>query len=62
MTRLSILGLLALAGCQTATPAVIDTACDWVRVIYVHSDDRLTNATAAAILAHDEKVKANCGR
>ena len=61
MRRTSVGLLLALAGCQQPAPVVVDTACDWVRPIYVSSQDQLTRATAAAILAHDEKVAANCG-
>jgi hypothetical protein len=33
---------------------IIDTGCDWTRPIYVSAQDVLTDATARAILAHDE--------
>jgi len=57
--------LLALAGCPaTCPPAVdpevvtktriVDTSCDWVRPIYLDKADVLTDATAKAILAHDQ--------
>ena len=52
--------LALLAGCQAA-PQLVDTACDWVRPIYVADQDILTEPTAAAILAHDRKWQTNCG-
>ena len=52
--------LLALLGGCTVAPQLVDTACDWVRPIYVSSEDQLTEPTAAAILAHDRKWQENC--
>jgi len=40
---------------------IIDTGCDWTRPIYVSALDVLTEATAQAILAHDEAGAAHCG-
>jgi hypothetical protein len=40
---------------------IIDTGCDWTRPIYVSALDVLTDATAQAILAHDEAGAAHCG-
>lgn len=66
---LVVLGLLALAGCQTASPAapepvpvfkpkVIDSACSWTQVITV-TKDRLTDAAASTIIAQlDADLKA----
>lgn len=39
---------------------VIDTACKWVVPIYISKTDKLTDATARAILAHNETVERNC--
>lgn len=39
---------------------IIDTACDWVRPIYVHSTDTLTPGTARQILAHNETWESIC--
>lgn len=44
-----------------AQPIVIDTACDWVRVIRLDfSSDVLSPETARQILAHNRAVKALC--
>jgi hypothetical protein len=40
---------------------VIDTACDWVKPIYVAKGDILSDETAKQILAHDQAGAANCG-
>jgi hypothetical protein len=40
---------------------IIDTGCDWTRPIYVSALDVLTDATAQAILAHDEAGATHCG-
>lgn len=39
---------------------VIDTACDWVRPVYVSKDDVFTPGTARQILAHNETWEAQC--
>lgn len=61
----SVLACVLLAGCatdcpQTAVPEVVaktrivDTSCDWVKPIYLDKSDVLSDATAKAILAHDQ--------
>ena len=44
------------------TPVVVDTACNWVRVIYLtdHDIDVLDKQTKRDILAHNNSVLANC--
>jgi hypothetical protein len=65
------LSLLVLAGCAATcppTPApevvtktrIVDTACDWVKPIYLDKADVLTDATAKAILAHDQAGAKEC--
>lgn len=39
---------------------IVDTACDWVRPVYVHSLDQLTPGTARQILAHNETWEKVC--
>ncbi|WP_348636533.1 hypothetical protein ABKQ06_09235 [Klebsiella pneumoniae] len=43
-------------------PVVIDTACSWVRIIYLtgHDIDVLDKQTKRDILAHNKAVQANC--
>ena len=45
-----------------AKPEVIDTACSWVRIIYLtdHDIDVLDKQTKRDILAHNKAVQANC--
>ena len=45
-----------------AKPEVIDTACSWVRIIYLtdHDIDVLDRQTKRDILAHNKSVQANC--
>jgi hypothetical protein len=65
--------LLALAGCAATCPPpnslppevvtktrVVDTSCDWVKPIYLDKADVLSDATAQAILAHDNAGAKNC--
>jgi hypothetical protein len=61
-----------LAGCAATCPPptqppevvtktrVVDTSCDWVKPIYLDKTDVLSDATAAAILAHDKAGAAHC--
>jgi hypothetical protein len=42
-------------------PIVIDTACKWVRPIYVSKADEFTDGTARQVLAHNKAYAANCG-
>ena len=61
MTRLAALAaLLALGACTPPAPVTTDTACLWVRPIYISPADSLTDDTATQILAHNEKWKGNC--
>jgi hypothetical protein len=41
---------------------VVDTACNWVRIIYLteHDIDVLDKHTKRDILAHNKSVLANC--
>jgi hypothetical protein len=43
-------------------PVVVDTACNWVRIIYLtdHDIDVLDKQTKRDILAHNKSVQANC--
>lgn len=60
-----------LAGCAAACPPnaapevvtktrVVDTSCDWARPIYLDKADVLSDATAKAILAHDQAGASHC--
>ncbi|WP_142468810.1 hypothetical protein [Klebsiella pasteurii] len=43
-------------------PAVVDTGCLWVKIIYLtdHDIDVLDSQTKRDILAHNKSVLANC--
>ncbi|HBR2690486.1 TPA: hypothetical protein L9Q38_005285, partial [Klebsiella pneumoniae] len=43
-------------------PVVVDTACSWVRVIYLtdHDIDVMDRQTKRDILAHNKAVVVNC--
>ncbi len=45
-------------------PVVVDTACSWVRIIYLtdHDIDVLDKQTKRDILTHNISVQANCGK
>ena len=58
-----------LSGCAVNCPAppapvvqvqTVDTGCDWDTAILVHQGDVLTDATAKAILAHDQAGAKRC--
>lgn len=55
---------MLIASCASTSPApvVVDTACSWVRVIYLtdHDIDVLDKQTKRDILAHNKAVQANC--
>ncbi|KYM08273.1 hypothetical protein [Klebsiella pneumoniae] len=55
---------MLIASCAKSFPApvVVDTACSWVRVIYLtdHDIDVLDKQTKRDILAHNISVQANC--
>ncbi len=57
---------MLIASCAKSLPApvVVDTACSWVRVIYLtdHDIDVLDMQTKRDILAHNISVQANCGK
>lgn len=55
---------MLIASCAKSLPApvVVDTACNWVRIIYLtdHDIDVLDKQTKRDILAHNKSVLANC--
>ncbi|HBR4392914.1 TPA: hypothetical protein L9V35_004540 [Klebsiella pneumoniae] len=55
---------MLIGSCASTSPApvVVDTACNWVRVIYLtdHDIDVLDKQTKRDILAHNKAVQANC--
>ena len=52
-----------LIGCSTVGREieVVDTACNWIRPIFVSRQDVLTDGTARQILAHNEAGSKRCG-
>ena len=54
----------SIASCVTrgSVPVVVDTACDWVKPIYLtdHDIDVLERQTKKDILAHNKAWQANC--
>lgn len=55
---------MLIGSCAKSLPApvVVDTACNWVRVIYLtdHDIDVLDKQTKRDILAHNKAVVVNC--
>ncbi|AZB50822.1 hypothetical protein [Raoultella ornithinolytica] len=56
---------MLIGSCAKALPAkpeVIDTACDWARIIYLtdHDIDVLDKQTKRDILAHNKSLKTSC--
>ncbi|HBX4900446.1 TPA: hypothetical protein ACXYQP_004577 [Klebsiella pneumoniae] len=55
---------MLIGSCASTLPApvVVDTACSWVRIIYLtdHDIDVLDMQTKRDILAHNKAVHANC--
>nr|DAO90517.1 MAG TPA: hypothetical protein [Caudoviricetes sp.] len=55
---------MLIGSCAKSLPApvVVDTACSWVRIIYLtdHDIDALDMQTKRDILAHNKSVQANC--
>ncbi|MGP4825028.1 hypothetical protein ACTHG5_18835 [Escherichia coli] len=55
---------MLIASCASTSPApvVVDTACSWVRIIYLtdHDIDVLDKQTKRDILAQNKAVQANC--
>ncbi|SLT93547.1 Uncharacterised protein [Klebsiella pneumoniae] len=56
--------IMLIGSCAKTLPApvVVDTACSWVRIIYLtdHDIDVLDKQTKRDILAHNKVVLANC--
>ncbi|MDM4191174.1 hypothetical protein QTP12_18320 [Klebsiella oxytoca] len=54
--------IVSCASNSPAKPEVIDTACDWVRIIYLteHDIDVLDKQTKRDILAHNKAWQVNC--
>ncbi|EPR1455599.1 TPA: hypothetical protein U2Q38_000078 [Citrobacter koseri] len=55
---------MLIGSCADNSPApiVVDTACSWVRIIYLtdHDIDVLDKQTKRDILAHNKSVHFNC--
>ncbi|MEC4516190.1 hypothetical protein [Klebsiella pneumoniae] len=55
---------MLIASCAKSLPApvVVDTACSWVRIIYLtdHDIEVLNMQTKRDILAHNQSVRVNC--
>ncbi|HHO0363102.1 hypothetical protein AB8Q38_06375 [Klebsiella quasipneumoniae] len=55
---------MLIGSCAKSLPApvVVDTACSWVRVIYLtdHDIDVMDRQTKRDILAHNRAWQANC--
>lgn len=55
---------MLIASCATrgSAPVVVDTACDWVKPIYLtdHDIDVLDRQTKKDILAYNRAWQANC--
>ncbi|HGO4330325.1 hypothetical protein [Klebsiella pneumoniae] len=54
--------LIASCAKDLPAPVVVDTACSWVRIIYLtdHDIDALDMQTKRDILANNKSVLANC--
>ncbi|HFS6855083.1 TPA: hypothetical protein ACH1JP_004327 [Klebsiella pneumoniae] len=54
--------LIASCAKDLPAPVVVDTACNWVRVIYLtdHDIDALDMQTKRDILTHNKSWQANC--
>ncbi|CAM8018595.1 Rz-like spanin [Klebsiella quasipneumoniae subsp. quasipneumoniae] len=56
--------IMLIGSCAKSLPApvVVDTACSWVRIIYLTDDDInvLDKQTKRDILTHNKAVQANC--
>ncbi|EQC1583008.1 hypothetical protein ACY2PL_005339 [Klebsiella oxytoca] len=54
--------LIASCAKDLPAPVVVDTACNWVRIIYLtdHDIDALDMQTKRDILAHNKSVIVNC--
>ncbi|EOJ9253604.1 hypothetical protein [Klebsiella michiganensis] len=54
--------LIASCAQDLPAPVVVDTACSWVRIIYLTDQDidMMDMQTKRDILAHNKSVQANC--
>ncbi|WP_256625568.1 hypothetical protein [Klebsiella michiganensis] len=54
--------LIVSCASNSPAPVVVDTGCNWVRIIYLtnHDIDVLDKQTKRDILAHNKSVLANC--
>ncbi|HGV6819828.1 TPA: hypothetical protein M2D32_RS19070 [Escherichia coli] len=54
--------LIASCGSRGSVPVVVDTACDWVKPIYLtdHDIDVMDRQTKKDILAHNRAWEINC--
>ncbi|EDU1088595.1 hypothetical protein [Salmonella enterica] len=54
--------LIVSCGNRGSVPVVVDTACDWVKPIYLTDNDIATmeKQTKRDVLAHNKSWKANC--
>ncbi|WP_253703780.1 hypothetical protein [Citrobacter sp. SX212] len=54
--------LIASCGNRGSVPVVVDTACDWVKPIYLndHDIDVMDKQTKRDILIHNKTWQANC--
>ena len=54
--------LIASCGSRGSVPVVVDTACDWVKPIYLtdHDIDVMDRQTKKDILAHNMAWEINC--
>lgn len=55
--------LLLIASCantRVTEPVVIDSSCNWAKVIFVSNQDVLTDGTARQVLSHNVLVQKNC--
>ncbi len=57
---------MLIGSCAKSLPApvVVDTACSWVRIIYLtdHDIDVLDKQTKRNILAHNKTAQINCAK
>jgi hypothetical protein len=58
--------VMLLSSCAKNSPVIqtetkiIDTSCNWVRLITISLNDDIGDATARQILAHNRLVQKNC--
>ena len=58
--------VMLLTSCAATLPEiktevkVVDTSCNWVKVISISAADEITDGTARQLLAHNRQVVKNC--